>query len=261
MQALGPDEVDYLAAQDLVAMVLAAGRGTRMGKLTETVPKPMVPVLGKPALYWVIDGLAAAGVRRFVIVTGWLSGAVRSGMQDYGDAFGLKLSFVHQAEQLGTAHAMKLTREAVGDAPVLLAFADIMTSPNNYRVIIQRFRSDSCEVVGAIRSAGDPWRAAAVYLDDDLNIVRIAEKPEKGTSTTPWSHAGIYCFSNRIYDYIERIKPSARGEYEITDAAQMMIADGLRSQAVELTGYWKDLATPEDIAEAEAMMMAANAGR
>lgn len=243
------------AATEIVAVVLAAGRGTRMGKLTETVPKPLVPVLGKPALHWVVDGLAAAGVRRFVIVTGYLSGIVRESMRKYGDELGLEISFVHQAEQLGTAHAVKLTREAVGGAPVFLAFADIMTSQSNFNTMIIRFNECQCDVMGAIRNAGDPWRAAAVYLDDEFNISRIVEKPEKGTSTTPWSHAGMYCFSNVIYDYIERIVPSARGEYEITDAVQLMIADKLLSQAVELQGFWKDLATPEDVVEAEGMML------
>jgi dTDP-glucose pyrophosphorylase len=151
---------------------------------------------------------------------------------------------------------MRLTRETVGGAPVLLAFADIMTSPGNFASMIKSFHDCNCDVVGAIRDAGDPWRAAAVYLDAEGSINAIIEKPEKGTSTTLWSHAGMYCFSNAVYDYIERLKPSARGEFEITDAVQMMIADGRKSRAVEMLGYWKDLATPADIVEAEEMMAA-----
>jgi len=237
----------------MAAVILAAGRGSRMGKITETLPKPLVPVLGRPALQWVVDGLVEAGVREFVIVTGYLSGQVRAAMGSYRPDE-INIQFVEQDQQAGTAHAMRLTREAVAGAPVVLAFADIMTSPRNFAAMIDRFKKNECALVGGVRDVGDPWRAAAVYVDGEFNIQRIVEKPAPGTSSTPWAHAGVYCFINSIYDYIEKVQPSARGEYEITDAVSMMIADGLCCQAQELTGYWKDLATPEDVVEAEKMM-------
>ncbi len=266
---------------DVVAVVLAAGRGSRMGRITETLPKPLVPVLGRPALEWVVEALGECGIRRFVIVTGYLSEQVvaaveglrgaggasltaetisgstgNSALSDDSDSrrFGkadLEFVCIHQDEQLGTAHAMRLTREVVGGAPVVLAFADIMTSATNYGAMIDRFKRNDCAVVGGVRDVGDPYKAAAVYMDEEGNIERIIEKPAQGSSTTPWAHAGMYCFANVVYDYIERITPSARGEYEITDAVAMMIADGLKCQAQELVGYWKDLATMEDVREAE----------
>lgn len=248
-------EVPRAAAKDMVAVVLAAGRGTRMGKLTEALPKPLVQVLGKPALHWVLDGLVFSGVRRFVIVTGYLSSMVRDAIAGYGSE-NVDIAFVQQDEQLGTGHAVGLTRTAVNGAPVLLSFADIMTSPDNFESMIRRFSECSCDLVAGIRDAGDPWRAAAVYLQEDNSISRIIEKPEKGTSTTRWSHAGTYCFSNIIYDYVDRLQPSGRGEYEITDAVQSMTSEGRPAQAVEMTGYWKDLATPEDIVAAEKLMAA-----
>jgi len=244
------------SSESPAAVILAAGRGSRMGVITETLPKPLVPILGRPALQWVVDGLVDAGVRKFVIVTGYLSEQVRGAMDGYRPDE-ITMGFVEQDQQLGTAHAMRLTREAVAGAPVVLAFADIMTSPGNFVAMIDRFNRNKCALVGGVRDVGDPWRAAAVYVDDEFNIQRIIEKPAPGSSTTPWAHAGLYCFVNGIYDYIEKVQPSARGEYEITDAVSMMIADGLRCQAQKLTGYWKDLATPEDVAEAETMMCAA----
>lgn len=240
---------------DVVAVVLAAGRGTRMGKLTESCPKPLLPVLGRPALFWVLDGLIAAGIRRVVIVTGYLAEQIVAALDEYADRMDIR--YVHQDEQKGTGHAMALTRKEVRQSPVLLAFADIMTSLENFSAMVRPFADGGCDVTAAVRDAGDPWRAAAVYMDDQGRITRIVEKPPVGTSTTPWSHAGMYCFSSEIYDYLERLQPSARGEYEITDAVQMMIADGKRCCGVELKGYWKDLAGPDDIVAAEAVMQAA----
>lgn len=238
---------------NLVAVILAAGRGTRMGELTRNLPKPLVPVLGRPAIEWVLDGVIAAGIKRVVIVTGYLSEQVVSHLTGYRTDQ-LHLDFVYQEHQHGTAHALELTREAVAGADVLLAFADIITSPENFLAMAEAFSAGGCALTAAVRDAGDPWRAAAVYLDDAWNIQKIIEKPPVGTSSTPWSHAGMYCFSNRIFDYTGRVPVSSRGEREITSAVQMMLGEGLRGRAVELQGYWKDLATPQDIADAEQMM-------
>lgn len=242
-----------VASTDILAVILAAGRGTRMGKITETLPKPLVPVLGKPALHRVIDSLAVNGVRRFAIVTGYLSEQVRDSLAAYTNS-GLEIGFAHQDEQLGTAHAFKLTREMATGGPVILAFADIMTDASNYGALVNQFIQNRCAVTAGVRDVGDPWRAAAVYFDDELNIRRIVEKPPQGTSTTPWGHAGMYCLGPEIYSYVEQVKPSARGEYEITDAVAAMIADGLKCQAVKLHGYWKDLATMEDVEAAEVLI-------
>jgi len=126
--------------------------------------------------------------------------------------------------------------------------------------MVSTYTSSTCDFTAAVRDAGDPWRAAAVYLDGNDRIRQIIEKPPPGTSTTPWSHAGMYCFSPEIYDYAARVSPSSRGELEITDAVAMMLRDGKVGRAVELTGYWKDLATPADISEAESMMQDFSAG-
>ena len=234
---------------EIVGLILAGGRGTRMGKLTESVPKPLVPVFGKPALFHVLDGMVEAGIKRFVVVTGYLDQLVRVAVaEEYGEQ---SVTFVHQAEQRGTAHAVGLTRDAIGGSPFLLAYADIITSPENYRAMTAAYQEGECSLTAAVRWVDDPWRAAAVYFDDDHRIDKIIEKPPVGTSETHWAHAGMYCFGNETFDFVEKVTPSARGELEITDAVSAMIASGRCCKAVEFGGYWKDLATPEDIIEAE----------
>ena len=225
-----------------------------MGKITETLPKPLIPVAGIPAVVHVIEGIRSAGITEFILVTGYLEDQVRSTLGT-GESLGVRITYIHQDKQLGTGHAVGLTRPLAAGFPVLLAYADIMTSPANYERLINHFSQERCDIAAAVRRVDDPWRAAAVYVDAENNIQRIIEKPPIGTSTTPWAHAGMYCFSSEIYDYVQQLQPSSRGEYEITDAVSSMIRDKHKCHAVEMTGYWKDLATMEDVHEAEAMML------
>jgi UDP-N-acetylglucosamine diphosphorylase / glucose-1-phosphate thymidylyltransferase / UDP-N-acetylgalactosamine diphosphorylase / glucosamine-1-phosphate N-acetyltransferase / galactosamine-1-phosphate N-acetyltransferase len=237
------------------AVILAAGKGTRMGDLTRTTPKPMLPVAGVPMIERVIQSLIDTGLREFVIVSGHLGQIVRAYLGT-GDKLGCHIDHVVQEKLDGTASALKLTRDAVGDSSLLLTFADILMEPSNYTGIRTVFEEHRCDVAAAVRRVDDPHLGAAVYIDSDWNVVNIIEKPPKGTSTTPWNHSGMYCFQPAIYDYLEKIEPSGRGEYEIPDAVRGMIGDGLCVKAYQLDGYWKDLASPADIREAEALLSA-----
>jgi UDP-N-acetylglucosamine diphosphorylase / glucose-1-phosphate thymidylyltransferase / UDP-N-acetylgalactosamine diphosphorylase / glucosamine-1-phosphate N-acetyltransferase / galactosamine-1-phosphate N-acetyltransferase len=237
----------------VIAVVLAAGKGTRMGELTRTIPKPLVPVAGVPSLERIILGLKSAGFSEFVIVTGYLGSQVREYFAS-GDKLGVKIVYVHQEVQEGTARALLLCREACDSNDLLLTFADIITSAENYKRIRESFYRYNCDVIGGIRRVDDPHKGAAVYLDKGWNILRMIEKPPRGTSTTPWNHAGMYCFNSEIFKYLKEIQPSPRGEYEIADAVTQMIADGKTVKAIELTSYWNDLATPEDVQAAEGFL-------
>src|SRR5687768_13355834 len=158
-----------------------------MGELTQRVPKPMLPVAGVPAVERVICGAISQGLTEFVVVTGYLAEQVEHHLGT-GEQFGATVTCVRQEQQTGTGSALLLTRDAVGGSDVLLCFADIMTSPENYGRLRDTFYADACDVTGALRNVEDPWRAAAVYVDEQMNIERMVEKPAKGTSTTPWAH-------------------------------------------------------------------------
>src|SRR5690606_19827484 len=127
---------------------------------------------------------------------------------------GIQITYVHQPEQLGTAHALLLCEQEVGESNLLLGFADILTSSVNYRLMRERFDQSDCNVSAALRHVEDPFRAAAVYVDARMKVLHMIEKPAKGTSSTPWAHAGMYCFGPEIFTYLKRVGKSPRGEYE-----------------------------------------------
>jgi NDP-sugar pyrophosphorylase family protein len=220
------------------AVVLAAGKGTRMGALTHDVPKPMLPVEGKPLLEHVLDHLAEAGIRECALITGYH----REMIERHFAAYPMRLEFIHQEVLNGTAGAAKLARPFVDGDPFLLTYADIWSEPADYRRVME----PDAEATLAVKYVDDPFQGAAVYVKEGF-IENIIEKPPKGTSTTHWNSAGIYTFRPSIFEEIEKVKLSPRGEYEIPDAVQAMIKGGRKLRAVEIKGAWRDIGRPEDL--------------
>lgn len=224
-----------------------------MGKITHTTPKALVSVRGCPAIEHVLVGLREYGFHDVIVVIGHLGDQIRTRLGT-GERLGARITYVNQEHAEGTARALALARSAVGRSDLLLTFSDILTDPVNYGGMRNAFYAGACDALGAIRRVDDPCRGAAVYLDQANSITRIVEKPPLGTSTTPWNHSGMYCFAPVVFDYVERVGPSARGEYEVTDAVSLMITDGRPVKAHELSGYWIDLASPAEIPVAERML-------
>jgi dTDP-glucose pyrophosphorylase len=225
------------------AIVLAAGRGSRMGALTEAVPKPMLHIDGKPMLEHIVERLIAAGRAEILIVVGFRGELIR---EHFGGRFpGVR--FAVQEVPEGTAAAVRLGRDFASGDPFLLTFGDIMCGASNYSGICdERERSGADAVIG-VKRVDDPWQGAAVYADDSGAVLRIVEKPARGTSSTNWNSAGLYAFAPAVFDEIERVKKSPRGEYEITSALEQMIEGGLTVRMFEMLGAWRDVGRPEDL--------------
>lgn len=225
------------------AVVLAAGKGTRMGTLTEDLPKPMLPVRGKPLLEHILDRLARAGVRECGLITGYRHQVIEQHFASYP----MRLEFIHQREINGTAGAAKLARGFAGSDPFLLTYGDIWCEPDDYRRVMQPVEIEpETEATLAVKYVEDPFQGAAVYVADGF-ICKIIEKPPKGTSGTHWNSAGIYCFRPGVFEEIDRVPLSVRGEYEITSAFEQMIDAGRKLRAVEIKGTWRDIGRPEDL--------------
>ncbi len=222
------------------AVILAAGRGTRMRELTEDLPKPMIEVRGKPILEHIISGLARHGIERVLVVVGYRKDVV---MEHFGDgsAFGVAVDYVTQEVQDGTGRVVDLGRDFTGDEGFVLSYGDILVPPESYAPMV---RPGDAAALLTVKFSGDVAKGGAVFVEGD-RVTGLIEKPGPGEPTSPWYNAGIYTFAPVIYDYTARLELSPRGEYELTDAIAAMIADGLDLRAVELTGDWADVRDPE----------------
>ena len=234
------------------AVLLAAGRGKRLGTLTDRVPKPMLEVAGRPLIGHIVDALAANDVREIAIVTGYLASHI-----DYWcvrrilASPGVRLTTFRQAELNGPAGAMLLARSFVGeDEAFIFGWGDILMDVENYARFIAAAHSEEYELLLAVNGTFDPWRGAAVYVDKEMRVEKIVEKPPRGTSTTRWNNAGLFAATPRIFEYLAKLKPSARGELELPEAIATMIADRREVRAVDVRGFWSDVGTPEDLESA-----------
>jgi dTDP-glucose pyrophosphorylase len=228
------------------AVLLAAGRGTRMRELTAELPKPMIKVRNKPVLLHIIEGLQNAGINHFLIVVGYRAEVVKEYFGD-GTCFGLTIKYATQVVQDGTGRVVDLARDFVCDGPFLLSYGDIVVDPANYRRLVQ-LEQDTAAIVSVKRDE-DVSKGGAVFVNERFELVDLKEKPKPGEPTSPWYNAGIYAFRPNIFEYTSRLQPSARGEYELTDAIRYLAQAGHKVQALELTGHWADVRDPDVLAE------------
>ncbi len=233
------------------ALLLAAGRGTRLGPLTANQPKPMIPIGGVPMIERIMTAIAEqTPVREFVLITGYKAEILQGYLGD-GSRWGWNVEYVPQPVPRGVGDAVNTAASALSDAPFLMTYGDIMLDPVNYRRFADEYAQNGTSEIKAyvgLNWVEDPWAGAAVYLDDNHIIQRIQEKPAKGTATTHWNNAGLFIFDPLIFGYTSKIVPSARGEYELPDAITAMINDGYPTKGIELVGKWRDVGTPEDYA-------------
>ena len=228
------------------AVVLAAGRGTRMRELTNDVPKPMIEVRGKPVLQHIVQGLRDAVVRKFLIIVGYHAEAVRNFFED-GRRHNIAIEYATQAVRDGTGRVVNLARNFTGESPFVLSYGDILISPVNYKRIVDL--PDHMEAVITVTRAEDVSKGGAVFVNEQMELVDLREKPKPGEPTSPWYNAGLYAFRPSIFEFIAKLEPSPRGEYELTDAIRALAQSGKKVQALELTGEWADVRDPEILAK------------
>jgi dTDP-glucose pyrophosphorylase len=151
----------------------------------------------------------------------------------------------------GTGSAALLAREFAGGDPFLFTFGDILVSAADYRGIYERLTGDpDAQAAVGVKFVDDPYQGAAVYEEAGL-VTRIVEKPPKGTSSTHWNSAGLYCFRAKVFDELATIPLSQRGEYELTSAVSQLLEGGSRLVLYSIEGIWRDIGRPEDLAVAE----------
>src|SRR5437764_215074 len=215
------------------AVVLAAGRGTRMRELTAELPKPMIEVRGKPVLQHIIEGLRDAGIRDCLIVVGYRADAVQDFCGD-GSRYNVTIQYKTQTAQDGTGRVVDLARDFVGNSPFILAYGDILVDPANYNRVVDL--PNDVEAILTVTRDEDVSKGGAVFVNDEMELVDLREKPRLGEPTSPWYNAGLYAFRPSIFDFTAKLKPSPRGEYELTDAIRDLAQSGKKVKALERTG-------------------------
>ena len=228
------------------AVTLAAGRGTRMGELTDDRPKPMLSLEGRPMLAHQIERLEAAGMEQILVVIGYKGQLVRDYFEEHPPALA-RLDYVVQQTADGTGSAAKLARDFAGEDAFLMVYGDNLVDASVYSAMLEE--AARAEMVMAVKYVEDPYQGGAVYVDGD-RVTKIVEKPPQGTATTHWINAGIYVFRPSVFAELDRLELSPRGEYELTDAVHGLLSSGRRVGWRPIEGYWRDVGRPEDLSSA-----------
>jgi len=230
----------------LLGVILAAGKGTRLKELGRDIPKALLPIGKKTCLEHIILGMKEAGIRRFGIVIGHLGEMIEE-RYGSGESLGVEINYLKQDLSVyGTGRAVLLAKELAGDSPLMVSYGDIIIEPSNYQAMLELARLEQT-CVSSVNWMDDPSAGAAVYFNEEGFLEDIIEKPPKGSSTTNWNNAGVYVFQPIIFDYLAQLGASKRGEYELSGALRMMVQAKVPVKAHKITGYWKDIGTPEDV--------------
>jgi dTDP-glucose pyrophosphorylase len=231
------------------AVLLAAGRGTRMRELTNELPKPMLQVRGKPVLLHIVEGLRAAGVTDFLVIVGYRADAVQEFFGD-GSRHNCRIIYATQVVQDGTGRVVELARDFVANVSFILSYGDVLIDPANYQRLAAP--ADEVEALITVKRNEDVTQGGAVFLNERFELIDLREKPQPGEPTSPWYNAGIYMFRPSIFEFTSKLKRSPRGEFELTDAIRNLALSGKKVQALELTGEWADVRDPEVLAKLNA---------
>ncbi len=228
------------------AVILAAGRGTRMRELTAVVPKPMIEVRGKPVLQYIIEGLRDAGIHEVLIVIGYRADAVRDFFGD-GSRNKVAIQYATQSVQDGTGRVVQLAKKFVGKSPFILSYGDILVDPVNYKRVADL--PENTAAIITVTRGEDVTKGGAVFVNDQMELVDLREKSQPGEVKSPWYNAGLYAFRPSIFEFTVKLKPSPRGEYELTDAIRDLAQSRKKVKALELMGEWADVRDPEILAK------------
>ncbi len=234
-------------ASPLRAVLLAAGRGQRLAPLTDSIPKPLIALNGRPLLEYTLDNLAAVGCRQVLLVIGYRGDMIRQHFGD-GHSIGLELSYVEQGAVAGTGAAALMAEDFVGSEPFVLGWGDILAAAAEYDQLFREFERLGPDAMLLLEAVDDPRQGAAVEMADG-RILSLEEKPEH--STACWNQAGLSIYSPRIFAALKALPLSTRGEVELTAAVQQLIDDDLRVLGVPMLHPRLHLTQPDDIARVE----------
>jgi glucose-1-phosphate thymidylyltransferase len=232
-------------------LILSGGKGTRLRPFTYTGAKQLVPVANKPVLFYAIEDLVDAGIQEIGIVVGDTGDQVREAVGD-GAAFGARVTYVEQDAPRGIAHGIKIARNFLGDDKFVLFLGDNFIR-DGIVPQVAAFERGTMNSQIILYPMEDPSSMGVAVLDAEHHVTRLVEKPKQFVS--PYAVIGIYMFDRHVFEAVENIKPSARGELEITDTIQYLIDHRFEVCAHLLKGWWIDTGKMSDILEANRLVL------
>ena len=236
---------------EVKGLILSGGAGTRLRPITHTRAKQLVPVAGKPVLFYGIEAMAAAGIREVGIITGDTGPEIEAAVGD-GSRFGVEVTYIPQEAPLGLAHAVLTAEAFLGDSPFCMYLGDNLLR-DGVDGFVQRFREGTADAMILLQHVPNPSEYGVAELNDDGTVRRLVEKPKEPQSDL--ALVGVYLFTPAVFEAAKALEPSWRGELEITDAIQGMVDRGLRVEPHVVTGWWKDTGQLADMLEANRLVL------
>jgi len=232
------------------ALITSGGRGTRLRPITHTQNKHLIPIANKPILHYALEAVREAGITDVGIVYNADSEEVPQAIGD-GSRWGLHITYIPQEAPLGLAHVVKISQDFIGDEPFVFYLGDNMVVGGIRRFLEEFTRLDTnCHLT--LARVKDPERFGVPEIVNG-RIVSVEEKPQHPKS--PYAVAGIYFYDHHIFEAVNNLQPSARGELEISDAHQYLLDHGYIVTYSEITGWWKDTGKPIDLLEANRLVL------
>ncbi len=239
------------------AVILAAGKGIRLNPITSTVPKPMIPIGGKPLLEHALLNLRDIGVQEILIIVGYKEEIIKNYFGNGLSKFNVKIEYVTQLEHLGTAHAVGFAKDFVGEDDFFLMYGDLLTDPQVFKDILEIYQKSSCEGLISLFEVKNPQEYGIISLNRDAYVEKISEKPSVDLNLGNLANAGIFIFNPLIFKAIELTELSIRNEYEFTDSMQILINQlkGKIKGYVINNFFWSDIGLPWHLLDANEFIL------